>query len=629
MAASDLNLADIIAAIIAAPEEQRQLLWRELSAARLVDEAATQLAALEAAVGFSTLPVIENLASAEVALQSGMPYEYTPAVRGGTPPYTFDAPQTNYFGAIPAGLTFNTGDGSVTGAPATSGGAFLGRVTDSAGRQTHYLIGSPYADVVAASQAFLAQYDAENPPLRALPALPLPTGARVMELGHHEIGLGRYIAGLISNWSYGSITWVRFWDKRFNVDSPYMALEPLGRNGGSITYEFPRSGYGASNQGSEAETLSGRLPGVPALNTLGILNRLSTITALTPDIIYLAIGENDIQGGRSAIDIVTDLDRLLGFLVWSGSHVVIRTIQPSWPKWTAEQRYVRDTVNNWILRQTNRAGVRVADMSPVWTSPGIALQQRVLPAYIGGAPYWDALNPYGAHRAATALLPILQSMVTAGNFVSQDPSVGNFLTNWQNTGTTGTKNTGVTGNVPTSWSLTRLSGTATAVASLAQIGTSGTYQLVIDFTATDKTDARFRLGQAIKTFTTLGLAIGDWVQLMVPIKTDGWLGFSEVRAKIDFRNAANGNSRAALASTIVKRASFETGEQLNVGAVDGTAITEPTVILDGFDLVNIRLTELVDIYIGGAKGSGRLTFGPMTLREVNNPKPAWGLAAHA
>lgn len=564
------------------------------------------------------------------ALVVGTPFEFAPVIEGGEAPYFVEVPATNYFGLkLTPGLTLDRDTGRVTGTPLREDYAIL-RVTDAAGAQAQAVVGDPYAEHIARTEALIAQMEAApDTPLRALPATPLPRGARVMEIGHHEIALSRYVAIGMSNWTYGTLTWCRLLDRRFNMDSPYMTAEPWGRNGGSIPLMIPRSGHGASNQGVEADTLRGPLLGVPAWNTPGMLHRLAYALSLEPDIVYLAIGENDIQGGRPADEIIADLDLVLRLLVWGGCHVVLRSAQPSWPNWVESQRAAREELNAWILAQRGRTGVHIADLTEAWNSPDM-LHERVIPPTAGGGLYYDAMNPVGAYRSALVVLPILRELIAAGDTFSVIPSVGNLLPDYGLTGSDGTRNGAVTGAVATGWRLTRLTGTATAVGAKEPNFDSGRDRQLITVTSPGDgvAEHRFRFGQDILTFAEAGLAEGDWIQLAIPVELDDWDGWRSVVAKLDLQSADATARRQFRAHLIVSVDGPVTGTRLSTGRVKTVLLTEPAQIEPGYGLVSIRQTELLDFYIDGrATGSGTARIGSPILRKLKtDPLAAWKLA---
>ena len=96
----------------------------------VTDGAAATVRLAPFSVVVSAAPVVLSISGTpSTTAVIGTPYSFTPSASGGTAPYTFAL----IAGTLPAGLSFNTSTGAITGTPTTAGAAsgLTIRVTDS------------------------------------------------------------------------------------------------------------------------------------------------------------------------------------------------------------------------------------------------------------------------------------------------------------------------------------------------------------------------------------------------------------------------------------------------------------------------------------------------------------------
>lgn len=462
----------------------------------------------------------------------------------------------------------------------------------------------------------------------ALPALPLASGAKLVGLGHDAIQIGNFAGGpnvacSINSWS--PLIWTRFFDQRVNFDTFYDPNDPWGRTAGSIPVMSVGPGFNGANQGVEADTLSpAPLPNVPATNTPGILARAFYALARKPDIIFIEAGDNDIQGGRSAAAIIGDLNSLLVQIRNAGVWAILATLLPKWPNWNAGQLAIHDQVNTWILWQSRREGVKVADLRYVWPDRRSLLARTIVQT---GQSYYDAVNYPAARRAAEhTIVPLLASMVEEQPNSDPDPASGNLIPNFAFIGSAGVRGDGVAGQVASGWSLRRLKGLSTAYASLAPIGTTGRNSQVIIVNAIDITnsDQAFRFSFPTLDFSSVGIADGDWVRQFVPIEIDAWIGWTAISPKIDMQGARRFIANHGVG--LVYSGSSTNNEPVHAGGGTFLLASEPTQVLPGAGLTSFRTTEFMDISFDGTKGgTGKLKIGTPILHKVCDPRPVWRL----
>lgn len=490
-----------------------------------------------------------------------------------------------------------------------------------------------------------------------LPALPLAAGAKMLAIGHQVIGIGDSTGGLnqVDTNTRSPLIWARNLDNsRVNMDTFYDPADPFGDAIGSILTMSPGTeGNNGSNRGVEGDTLwnardNSPLAGAVAQNTPGILARLPEAFAHQPAIMYFHAAENDIEQGRSAAEIVTDYDQALSLTKERGIWVILSTLQPSWPNWDASKIAVRDAVQTWILAQSNREGVKLADMRTVWPDANSLLERR-----INQVPrlYYDSLNYVSAYKAAKDVInPLLATMVQAGTIFSRDPSIDNLFPASiykMNGGTAGVKSPTtagvISGNIATSFTLQRVNGASTAICSLEADGATDRFKQVIQITAADSinTNQNWRLHFAAQTFAALGLVEGDWVRQMLRIELDGWKGWRSFIHKIDQQGGSArwiGQSTATLIENVATVVQETTGGAAGVpktapGAatiyVEGLnevwLLTEPQLI--GKGNTSFRTTEFFNFFVDGtAGGAGTIKVSAPIIRKVLNPVPNWRMS---
>lgn len=142
-----------------------------------------------------------------------------------------------------------------------------------------------------------------------------------------------------------------------------------------------------------------------------------------------------------------------------GAQVVICTIPNIWSNWITNQVSAANQINRWIksLPLTTR-GVVVCDWSRKCVdSTGL---------WISGMNFDTAhAGPKGAARMGAELAAALDRLLPVGDVLPPWDDTYNLVTNGFQTGTTGSKGTGITGNVAAGWTAAAFGGTCTAVGS--------------------------------------------------------------------------------------------------------------------------------------------------------------------
>lgn len=446
-----------------------------------------------------------------------------------------------------------------------------------------------------------------------LPALPMATGTKIISLGHSFIQRGAFsnTMGAHTSCVRAAMPWVRLWDHRFNTDMWYDGAIPWMTSSNRLAGSH--SGVGGDHLVKEG--------GAP-----GTIERTPWIAARRPGIVHLDNGTNDISSGvgvTAAAQVIERLDRQLTLLRNEGIWTVIQTItdRGAWPEGSNKAIIVAG-VNEWIKAQAGRTGVYVLDLT------SLGFNYPTFDASLFGTDILHP-NPKGGRAIASALLPILQAMVSPGETWNLNPSDGNIWPSKGLLGTTGTISASYgSGQVATGHRVVRNSGSAiTAVCSKEVIDASYEKQ-VIAFTsnglgARDE-NWRFVYGSTATLLTTLGLVEGDWFEMLM---------------FVEFSASPLWNSivlQAELYQSTTLRISSGTGF---INPDDGTQdlpLSEgwsgwlrmmPTLVQGSVDRFRLDSRPLSIDLNASVAGTASLKISKPILRKCADPRPAWNLAA--
>jgi hypothetical protein len=240
----------------------------------------------------------------------------------------------------------------------------------------------------------------------------------------------------------------------------------------------------------------------------------------------------------------------------------------------------------------------------------------------------DGVHPssYGANLLSNSLMPILQSMVSAGDGRNLDPLSGNLFPYAGLPGTSGGKVTGITGNVATGLNATRPLGTSTAVASKEVIATGNEKQVLTITPVNDGTALhQFRLATAADvSFTTLGVVDGDWIQILIPVELNNWDGWTWNASNTGGGPIWTQNEQYSAANALIWESNIFTGN----GAGGRTFLLDvkvPVKATAGANRLRWTSRPITIQFRSNAGGTGVVKIGSPIMRKISDPRAAWGL----
>lgn len=455
-------------------------------------------------------------------------------------------------------------------------------------------------------------------PVVSPPSLPLPANARVMAFGHSYIDRGWATSSTVPGVQIlgrGAIPYVDALEQaearasgvtgRFNMVACY-------EESGTKWVSNAGTRLSCADQGFYGDVMRSGIAGASGVPST--MRRTPYIVARSPQIAYLDIGINDVRLGRTADQVIADLDRQIGLLTSRGIWVVVQTL--SYPKDGAQAAYAGaiSRINGWILSQAGRTGVRICDT--------MAIDGTLSAPTANFAGDMLHISPAGARARAEILWPLLKSMVVPSSTVATGAldTVDNIWPLRGQPGTAGTK-TNVTGDVATGYNLTRTSGVSTYVASKEVIAPGNERQLITVTPVDNGTvihSVSFR-STAQYSYAALGLAPGDWYELSTTIQLDGWAGWE----------VASGDQQTAALYSEGYDSALTTGysNYANLAGMPGRTVRLTIVgkIPSGGDRFRWSNRMIQLFHRSDVGGTGTARIGEPVLRKIGSPLPAWQL----
>jgi hypothetical protein len=466
----------------------------------------------------------------------------------------------------------------------------------------------------------------------ALPALPLAAGARLADFGHSFVLNGAqqtYNAARtetgghtgFTECSRGLLKWVKALDGRFNGDVFAEFAHPF----------FAPSSFAAfsgASQGKGGDCLrpgADQVPPVGGTSIPGSIPRTPYLAGQGPGIVNLQMGTNDVTRGRSVEQLVSDYNLQVQMLTNAGIWVVLNTIAWNSAMIPGSDALAKaQALNSWIIAQAGRDGVKILD-TLAFDGPESGISPSLF--YDGTTHPSDWLARV---KARDHLLPLLQTMVAAGETRDLDPLSGNLFPAAGLPGTGGSKSSSgggtAMGNVATGISVTKANNASSILCSKEAVS-AGVEKQVIGITGAADASAVHSLTvrtSAALTLAGAGLAVGDWLEFIVPFECSDWAGFDVTSATPSATSAAHmllsaGSSSAEL---------FAVGSNVsgrNFSTVARVVMPLPAAIT-AIDRLRLNSAMITVRWLGGAAGSGTIKIGSPILRKLAaNPRTAWGL----
>ncbi len=183
-------------------------------------------------------------------------------------------------------------------------------------------------------------------------------------------------------------------------------------------------------------------------------------------------------------------------------------------------------VNDWIVAQAGRARVVVCDMTAALRDPiRSALTGVHLEPYAWAVMDGVHASPRGAAAGGAVLSAALAQIIKPGTYFNADPTVANLLANGRFTGTGGTANNGMSGQIASNTFVSNVSGAGqpvTGVASLEANAETGGQTCVLAITSSGAGAADVRNTIRFShTNPATGFVSTDWVQAVYEIELSG------------------------------------------------------------------------------------------------------------
>lgn len=386
--------------------------------------------------------------------------------------------------------------------------------------------------------------------------------------------------------------------------------------------------YDTSHGRADGNAFWGLNDGVGGDRTEDCLARVQDVIRKRPDVCYVSVGVNDVSSLVPVIPYATTIANITAIVTAlrrAGILVILTTIRPrSTASWAAgsENRDKCNRVNAWIRDSARRwTGVYVHDAAKYIVDPSSTVGNPLAGALASDDLH---LSPLGAYLSGVPLGELLGKMFPLASLDYQggsddvydatDNPLGNLCVNGRFSGIAGTKGAGATGDVATSWTLSRLSGTTvTCVGSIEANAEHGPLQ-VMTFTLPGggSGDDAFTLSSNMVT----GPVAGEYIQGGLHLIANATPNLTEARVFI--RNAIDTTH-----SCMGFQSSDYTQRMPNV-AIDGPVISEPFLV----PATPGAWTFRAEIRMPAAQvGTVVVKVGNAWMRKVEDPATLWNMVA--
>lgn len=270
--------------------------------------------------------------------------------------------------------------------------------------------------------------------------------------------------------------------------------------------------------------------GIPGATTQDIIKFMPQVFSKQPtaEAVFIEAAVNNIPNTGSTVtqanNTIADMKTIINYISGRANNTYVSDIWPAPVKDTAAQKYI-DRINSAI-----RAHCRT--LRNVWWVPSSNRLANYTPGASGVATgktgtYQDNLHllAYGAYQATINPLNIIKQHYppSGSNLAAIDPwdatlQAGALNPNPTMLGTagTGSGSNGVTGTVPTNWSITRTGTTQTCAGAIVAANDGGNPWYTMTVAAATLNDFH-QLQSSINPFPS-GIALGDYYRIVVEMQ---------------------------------------------------------------------------------------------------------------
>lgn len=288
--------------------------------------------------------------------------------------------------------------------------------------------------------------------------------------------------------------------------------------------------------------------GVSGQNTTQMIARLNDdVLVHRPAAVIVQNGTNEVNTGIDALKVTskTMYERILA----SGAHLIVcatQTRDKALSGWSDDELEAANALNEFKRRfceSNDRA--YFADVTKYVADPTDSSGQAASNMLRDGIHY----TPKGAYAAGEVIKEIIEAIFPPTDVLSNyalgpeasDFIYGNELPNPMFAGTSGTTNTGVSGNVPTSWTVERVGGTSAGTVACSIAARSALdirRELTMTYTPGGATGTEeFYLRTSSATLTADNL--GELYESLIAIDVSAWDGWKFIRLEVDDQSTVN------------------------------------------------------------------------------------------
>jgi lysophospholipase L1-like esterase len=358
----------------------------------------------------------------------------------------------------------------------------------------------------------------------------------------------------------------------------------------------------------------------------GMLSRVPEVVAMSPDIIVLNGGINDIINGTSGAQVVTDLKSVHDLIRASKPNVPIILLNVSAP--SSASGYATSPVQTEITACNAGLASGMTSWGGFGTKLFLVDQYTILKGASG--TFWsdsnllvDTLHPgtLGGYLTAKAVSAIIDTLVPAGNWLTRDHwATGNLITAGTMAGTAGGKSgTSVTGTVATALSAAGPSSSSTFVMSKEANAETGGESQVITYSIASSASTAELLTLNFNTISDASVISPNTpcVRFWLEFEDDGAGLLGAIEATLSELN----NSKSQAGFPVDAAASPAYKGRYPSEARRHFVCTQPHIITG--TQTSVKLSVALRFNPASRPGSGVIKLRRAWMGVISDPKPLW------